>query len=105
GRAYTLAEKAARVVVEEIERSVSTKHVVNHVGSMFQVFFGVERVANADEARLADRGLYSRFQQELMKYGVFIPPSQFESLFTSAAHDEQALELTIGAVKHAAQAL
>ncbi|MEM3795623.1 MAG: glutamate-1-semialdehyde 2,1-aminomutase, partial [Thermoprotei archaeon] len=76
GRAYTLAEKAAKVVVEEIERSVSTKHVVNHVGSMFQVFFGVERVANADEARLADRGLYSRFQQELMKYGVFIPPSQ-----------------------------
>jgi len=105
GRPYRLAERAASAVAEEIERTVGVKHVVNRVGSMFQVFFGVDRVSRASEARRADRGQYLRFQQELMKRGVFVPPSQFETLFTSAAHNEEVVEETTSAIRQAAGSL
>lgn len=105
GWVYGVVEGAARIVCEELDSSIALKHVVNRVGSMFQVFFGVDSVGRASDARRADREAYLRFQVELMKRGVFIPPSQFEALFTSAAHDAQVVEQTVWALREAAKAL
>ncbi len=105
GGVYEVAERAARAVTEEIDSNVRSTHTVNIVGSMFQVFFGVSGVNTASQARLADKALYNRFQQALMKYGVFVPPSQFESLFTSSAHGGDVVEHTIAAVRKAASGL
>lgn len=105
GSAYVAAEKAAQAVAQELDSSIGLRHVVNRVGSMFQVFFGVEHVGRASDARRANRELYVRFQQELMRRGVFVAPSQFEALFTSAAHLDEAVEHTVWAIREAARAL
>jgi len=101
GRAYETAERAIRTIVQEIEDSIKLQHTVNYISSMMQVFFGVREVRRASDARASNKGVYSRFHESLLKRGVFIPPSQFETIFTSASHDETVVESTLEAIKGA----
>jgi glutamate-1-semialdehyde 2,1-aminomutase len=101
GRAYETAERAIRTIVQEIEDSIKLQHTVNYISSMMQVFFGVREVRRASDARASNKGIYSRFHESLLKRGVFIPPSQFETIFTSASHDETVVESTLEAIKGA----
>ncbi|MGC9210314.1 MAG: glutamate-1-semialdehyde 2,1-aminomutase [Acidilobus sp.] len=96
--ALARASRAASEVSKTLEMAGLT---VNRVESMFQGFFKQGPVRNADDARLADRERYARLHEALRRKGVFIPPSQFESWFTSAAHDEEALTETVNAVESA----
>ena len=70
---------------------------VNHIGSMFQIFFTDREVQNAYDVRTSNRGLYKKLFDNLMMSKVFIPPSQFETCFLSAAHTEEDIDLTIEA--------
>jgi glutamate-1-semialdehyde 2,1-aminomutase len=72
---------------------------VNRRGSMWTLFFGVEAVRNADDARAADTGAYARFFAGMLERGVFLPPSQFEAAFISLAHSEDDIQATIRAVE------
>ncbi|NAZ32403.1 MAG: glutamate-1-semialdehyde 2,1-aminomutase [Acidilobus sp.] len=96
------ASKAAEEVAKALEASGYT---VNRVESMFQVFFVKGPVKDADDARRANREIYARFHEALRRLGVFSPPSQYESWFTSTAHDEGVLTLTINAVESALREL
>ena len=96
------ASRAAEEVAKALEASGYT---VNRVESMFQVFFVKGPVKDADDARRANRELYVRFHEALRRLGVFSPPSQYESWFTSTAHDEEALSLTVNAVEGALREL
>ena len=60
--------------------------VVNQIGSMFTVFF-TDRPTIDDyaSAKTADTDRYARFFWALMERGVYLPPSQFEAAFVSAA--------------------
>ncbi len=89
----------AEKIGEELDR-IKYPHVVNKVKNMFQIFFGVEKVTNASEAKLAKKEIYLKFQMNLMNNGVYFPPSQFESVFTSLAHyDDNVINDTILAIK------
>ncbi|QGA55013.1 glutamate-1-semialdehyde 2,1-aminomutase [Sulfolobus sp. E5-1-F] len=92
---YNIANKAAKTLVEELERLLKIKHTINHVGSMFQVFFGIDKVRNYSDAKRADKEYYIRFHERLLKEGVFIPPSQYETIFTSASHKDDVINDTI----------
>ncbi|BDC19089.1 glutamate-1-semialdehyde 2,1-aminomutase [Acidianus sp. HS-5] len=89
----------AEKIEEELER-IKYPHVVNRVKNMFQIFFGVEKISNAREAKLAKKEVYLKFQVNLMKNGVYFPPSQFESVFTSLAHyNDNVIDDSILAIK------
>ena len=96
--AISRASRAAAEVAETLERAGFT---VNRVESMFQVFMTSGPVRTADDARRADRARYARLHEVLRRLGVFIPPSQFESWFTSSAHDEEAVTQTVNAIERA----
>ncbi len=96
--ALSRASRAAREVAGSLERAGIT---VNRVESMFQAFMTNAQVRDADDARRADRAKYVRLHEALRRLGAFIPPSQFESWFTSSAHDEEAVTLTVNAVERA----
>ncbi len=96
------ASRAAEEVAKALE---APGYTVNRVESMFQVFFVKGPVKDADDARRANRELYARFHEALRRLGVFSPPSQYESWFTSTAHDEEALSLTVNAVEGALREL
>jgi glutamate-1-semialdehyde 2,1-aminomutase len=74
---------------------------VNVVGSMWTLFFGVDAVGTVEDARRADRERYARFFHAMLSRGVYLPPSQFESAFLSAAHGDDELDLTLEAADEA----
>lgn len=94
------AAYVAKAISEELDK-LRFEHIVNRVQSMFQIFFGIRgKVSNAIEAKKANKEIYSKFHLMMLKEGVFIPPSQFESLFTSLAHyDDEVINLTINAIR------
>lgn len=70
---------------------------INRVGSMMTVFFGIDRVRNAAEARQCDRELFARFFHGMLRQGIYMPPSPFEAAFLSLAHTSGDLGKTIAA--------
>jgi len=105
GWPYRVAESAAKVFVEALEESLKLPHVVNRVLSMFQVFMGISEVVDAQSAKKADRSLYLKFHEALLREGVFVAPSQFEAIFTSAAHGSEVMEEVAHAIRKAVKSL
>lgn len=107
----TLAELAGREAYRELEdkgrqlqeglevilRRRRIPAVVNRVGSMMTLFFGVERVRDAAGARRADRPRFARFFHAMLARGVYFPPSPFEAAFLSLAHTTSDVEKTLTA--------
>ncbi|HEY7713140.1 MAG TPA: glutamate-1-semialdehyde 2,1-aminomutase [Candidatus Binatia bacterium] len=82
-------------------RAILAKHgikgTVNHVGSMMTLFFGVENVRDADDARKCDRRQFATFFHGMLSRGVYLPPAPFEAMFVSLAHSRTDLNRTIRA--------
>lgn len=62
---------------------------VNCVGSMFSVYFGVDEVRNADDARRTDRAMFGRMFRYMLDKGIYLAPSALEDCFMSTAHDDE----------------
>ena len=60
--------------------------VINRVGSMWTVFFTNEPVFDLESAKKSDIQRFNRFFHLMLADGVYLPPSQFEAAFFSAAH-------------------
>ncbi|MGI8485964.1 MAG: glutamate-1-semialdehyde 2,1-aminomutase [Thermomicrobiales bacterium] len=69
------------------------------VGTMAGFFFNDQAVTNYDQAKTSDGVAYGIFFQAMLDRGVYFAPSQFETLFLSAAHSEEDLAQTIDAAK------
>ncbi len=68
---------------------------VNRAGSMITFFFTSEPVTDYASAQRADRTKFAEFFRWMLEHGVYLPPSQFEAAFISAAHDGSDIEHTI----------
>ena len=68
---------------------------INNIGSMFQLFFTDEKVKNAVSANKSDPIMFRKLFDELLKRGVFIPPSQSETCFISYSHSEDDADKTV----------
>ncbi|KKB35106.1 glutamate-1-semialdehyde 2,1-aminomutase [Bacillus thermotolerans] len=73
----------------------------NRAGSMIGLFFTNEDVVNYETAKTSDLELFADYYREMANEGVFLPPSQFEGLFLSAAHTDEDIEHTISAAEKA----
>jgi glutamate-1-semialdehyde 2,1-aminomutase len=99
---YSDLEKQCKELVKCVEREaeeLGVKMQVNHVSSMFQMFFAEESVYDYRSAKAADSKRFMEFHKKLLEQGVFLPPSQFETCFISSAHSEEDLEKTVKAIK------
>ena len=70
--------------------------IVN-IASMYQIFFTPEPVNDYAGAKQANTAMFTSYFRELLRQGIFIPPSQFESCFLSTAHKPEDLTATISA--------
>jgi glutamate-1-semialdehyde 2,1-aminomutase len=68
---------------------------INAIGSMYQLFFTSGIVDDDKSAKKSDVIMFKKFHNELLKRGIFIPPSQFETCFISNAHNEDDADKTI----------
>jgi glutamate-1-semialdehyde 2,1-aminomutase len=78
-----------------------TKGVVQRVGSMLTLFFHEGPVRDFKAALSSDTRRFARFHGELLRRGVYFPPSQFEAAFLSAAHTDADIDRTVEAAKEA----
>ena len=74
---------------------------VQHVGTMFTVFFLDRAPTTWEEVSQADTKRFARWFWEMAARGVYYPPSQYESAFMSLAHEEEHLERTLEAARDA----
>lgn len=71
------------------------------LASMFQIYFNSNQVFNYETAKKSDTDKFMIYFNELLKQGIFIPPSQFECNFISGAHTTEDLEETSNAIRNA----
>jgi glutamate-1-semialdehyde 2,1-aminomutase len=91
-RGETLQEGFERVL-----RKNRMRATINRIGSMMTLFFGIDRVRNAAEARQCDREVFARFFHGMLERGIYMPPAPFEAIFLSRAHTAADLAKTIAA--------
>ncbi len=89
-----LADGMARLATE-----ASVPLVTNRVGSMFTPFFTPHPVTDFTTAALSDTAAFGRFHHVLMDAGVWMPPSQFEAAFVSAAIGQPEIDLVLEAAR------
>jgi glutamate-1-semialdehyde 2,1-aminomutase len=73
------------------------KLTLNRVGSMFTLFFTSEPVFDYHTAKRSDTQRFAAYFRAMLNHGIYLPPSQFEAAFLSAAHTAQDIEKTIRA--------
>jgi len=101
---YPRLEKLSRELVAGVAAAAQQAAIpmsYNRVGSMFTWFFTPGPVTDWGSASKADSQAFGRFFRSLLDAGVYLPPSQFEAAFLSAAHTEQDVRQTIAAAKQA----
>lgn len=91
GTIYPRLEQTTKAMAEgmsELARAAGVAMTVNQVGSMFTGFFTASIVKDFETAATSDTEAFGRFHRRMMEAGVWMPPSQFEAAFVSAAHGE-----------------
>ena len=79
--------------------------IVNVAGSLLTIFFAQGPIRNYADAKKSDTARFATFFQEMLARGVFLPPSQYEALFVSAAHTDADIDRTLTAAKESLQAV
>jgi glutamate-1-semialdehyde 2,1-aminomutase len=95
---YEEMSRKCRAIVNPLRRLAEDSTLdlqVVDIASMFQVFFTPTPVCDYKTVKTADSAKFLAYHAEILKKGVFVPPSQFETCFLSNAHSSTDLEETI----------
>ncbi len=83
-----------RTLIREILDDNNLNFKLAGLSSMFQIYFTQNEVYDYKDAKTADTDIFNRYFHELLKKGVFVPPSQFECCFISLMHGEEEMDRT-----------
>ncbi|MFO0867987.1 MAG: glutamate-1-semialdehyde 2,1-aminomutase [Pirellulales bacterium] len=94
-----LEQKSARLAdgLGQAATAAGIPHSLTRVGSMLTLFFNPDRVVDWTTASRSDTVRYSQYFWGLIDRGVYMPCSQYEALFVSAAHTDEDIQRTIAA--------
>ena len=97
---YPKLERMCKIMVEEIDDLASDYHIphtINSISSMFQIFFSSQQVIDYKTAKKSNTKKFQKLFSNLLKNGVFIAPSQYETVFLSDAHTDVEITKALGA--------
>jgi glutamate-1-semialdehyde 2,1-aminomutase len=97
-RLEALAARLERGLHSAAEKS-RIPHVITRVGSMLTLFFTAERPVDWETASKSDTARYAKYFWGLLERGIYMPCSQYEALFVSAAHSEADIDATVQAAE------
>ncbi|MBK9341743.1 MAG: glutamate-1-semialdehyde 2,1-aminomutase [Dehalococcoidia bacterium] len=104
GAVYVRLEELGRHLENGLNTAIRRAEIpacVVRRGSALTLFFRAGVPADYAEARESDTGAFSRFHAGMLKRGILLPPSQFETWFVSAAHSEDEIDATVRAAHEA----
>jgi glutamate-1-semialdehyde 2,1-aminomutase len=99
---YSRLEQRTAALVEGVLAVAKQKGIAltaNRVGSMFTWFFHDGEVHDWETAAKSDTQAFAKFHRGMLQRGVYLPPSQYEAIFMSAAHSEEDIRKTVAAVE------
>ena len=102
--AFQRLDAMGRKLVSQLEdalRATGTPGCVQKVGSLFTIFFGIERADDLDDVNRADKEAFRRFFFAMLDRGFYLPPSPFEAGFLSLAHTDDDIEAFASAAREA----
>jgi len=85
--------------VHQVLQEKQIEHTINHIGSMFTLFFNPNPVTHYASAIKSNAARYAKFFTAMLKAGIYLPPSQFEACFISTEHKQKDFNKTIAAVR------
>jgi glutamate-1-semialdehyde 2,1-aminomutase len=101
---YPRLDQISRSLAEGFQQAADQAGVavrINRVGSMLTVFLTSQEVSDLGSATTSDTAKFSKWFHGLLNRGVYLPCSQFEAMFVSAAHSPNDIAQTIAASKEA----
>lgn len=99
---YERINKTTETLDFEIGKILNSKdiqHRINRKGSMMSVFFHIAAVSDFDEAQRANHSLFNNFFHHMLKNGIYLPPSGYETYFISDAVKDAEISRTLEAVQ------
>ncbi|WP_107690906.1 glutamate-1-semialdehyde 2,1-aminomutase [Campylobacter concisus] len=101
---YARLEKLAKKLMDGFKEAAKSAGIAIQTdvrGSMFGYFFTDHVVKNYDDALKSDTKLFAKFHQAMLKRGIYLAPSQFETGFVCDAMSEADIDLAVSAAKEA----
>ena len=101
---YAGLERTTKAIAEGVAKLAFDVGVVlttNRVGSMFTWFFTGLPVDDFTSAATSDAAAFAHFHRAMMESGIWLPPSQYEAAFVSAAHGEREVDAILQAARGA----
>jgi glutamate-1-semialdehyde 2,1-aminomutase len=91
--------------IEKVLRNNGIVFTINSIGSMISVHFDANPVIDFDSAKNGDNDTFKKFFHGLLKEGIYIAPSAYETWFITDALTYQDLDETIDAIDRVSKAL
>ena len=101
---YARLEKLALRLMDGFKEAAKSAGITIQTevrGSMFGYFFTDHAVKNYDDALKSDTKLFAKFHQAMLRRGIYLAPSQFETGFICDAMSEADIDLAVNAAKEA----
>ena len=89
--------------LDKILAASGTPYIINQLGSMISIHFSDHPVTDFATAASANNELFKKFFHAMLKRGVYLPPSAFESWFLNNALTTEDIDATIKAAKESLQ--
>lgn len=100
-RVLTLKTKKMVLGLIAEAKKAGVKVQVHQAGSMFGLFFNENPVYDYDTAAASDQEAFKIYFRSMLEQGIYMAPSQFETLFMSGAHTEEDIDRTLAAAANA----
>ncbi|RLW68843.1 MAG: hypothetical protein B6D68_02945 [spirochete symbiont of Stewartia floridana] len=98
---YPQINSMAARIAQAVE-SAACRHGVDisaaQLGGAFTPFFLSSPPRNLQEAKAADGNMYAKFFHGMLRRGIYLPPSPFETAFFSSAHGEEEIHIMTNAI-------
>lgn len=98
-RQLSLKTKTVVLGLTERAKAAGIPVQVHQAGSMFGMFFSEHEVYDYATAAAADQEAFKVWFRAMLEEGIYLAPSQFETIFMSGAHTDADIEKTLAAAE------
>ncbi len=98
-RQLSLKTKTVVLGLTERAKAAGIPVQVHQAGSMFGMFFSENEVYDYATAAAADQEAFKVWFRAMLEEGIYLAPSQFETIFMSGAHSDADIEKTLSAAE------
>ena len=106
---YDELEQKSNIIEKGILKNIKDTNfnaVVNRIGSMLTLFFtNKTKIKNYNDAKECDLNTFAKYFKIMLDNGIYLPPSQFESLFISNALSDDDIESFLSINRYALKSL